>query len=95
MGITPRFSDQDTLRELQAGYRKIENGIIKILQRAGEIFVTEARDGLNISPAAFPKGDYKDQTSNLRSSIGYFILKDGSIVNYDLNSQTKFQKNKD
>jgi hypothetical protein len=56
-------------------------GIIAIFQRIGETFVTEAKDALNISPAAFPKGDYQDRTKNLRSSIGYFVLKDGQIVN--------------
>ncbi len=84
MGITPRFSNQEMLRELQGGYRKIENGIIRILQRVGEIFVTDARDGMNISTSAFPKGDYQDRTKALRSSVGYFVLKDGEIISYNL-----------
>lgn len=83
MGINPRSTNSHAvLNELQRGYRTIENGIIKILQYAGEQFVKDARDGMNIS-GAFPKGDYTDRTVNLRSSTGYFILKDGVIINSD------------
>lgn len=84
MGIKPRFKQPEVLMELRKGYRTIENGIIQILQYAGEQFVKDAREGMNISPAAFPKGNYRDQTANLRSSVGYFILKDGAIVNQSL-----------
>ena len=81
MGIVPRKTNsQSVLNELQRGYRTIENGIIRILQYAGEQFVKDAREGLKID-GAFPRGDYSDRTANLRSSIGYFILKDGVIIN--------------
>lgn len=84
MGIKPRITNSQTIpNELQRGYRTIEKGIIRILQYVGEQFVKEARDGLNIS-GAFPKGDYTDQTVNLRSSIGYFVLNDGVIVSSNL-----------
>ncbi len=76
----PKFKNVEVLKELQKGYRTIENGIIRILQRAGEQFVIDARDGMKISPSAFPKGDYENQTANLRSSVGYFVLKDGIII---------------
>lgn len=80
MGIIPRNTNmQESLKELRRGYRTIENGIIKILQYAGEQFVKDARDGLNIA-GAFPKGDYTDRTVNLRSSIGYFVLNNGVLV---------------
>lgn len=80
MGIVPRHTNSmAVLKELNRGYRTIENGIIRILQYAGEQFVKDARDGVNIS-GAFPKGDYTNHTVNLRSSIGYFILKDGEII---------------
>lgn len=80
MGIKPRNTNsQSALNEIKRGYRTIENGIIKILQYAGEQFVKDARDGLNIT-GAFPKGDYTDRTVNLRSSIGYFVLNNGVVV---------------
>ncbi|HCY40439.1 MAG TPA: hypothetical protein DHV48_03660 [Prolixibacteraceae bacterium] len=97
MGITPRFSQQqEVLRETRKGLQTIERGIIRILQYAGEKFVTDAREALKISGdweqriltakeiekgRTQPKwGDYLDQTGNLRSSIGYFVLNDGKIV---------------
>ena len=83
MGIKPKFKQIEVLKELEGGYRKIENGIIRILQYAGEQFVKDARDGMKISTKVFPKGDYKDRTVNLRSSIGYIILKDGVMVDND------------
>lgn len=60
---------EDTLMEV------IEQTTIKILTAAGEYFVGEARRG----------GAYKDRTGNLRSSIGYVVLKDGEKV-----SQSEF-----
>ena len=89
MGIAPKFKQLEVQKELQKGYRTIENGIIRILQRAGEQFVTDARDGMNISPGAFPKGNYQNQTANLRSSVGYFILKDGVIIERGLQGTSR------
>lgn len=84
MGITVRNTNsQAVLNETKRGLIKIENGIIKILQYAGEQFVKDAREGLNIS-GAFPKGDYTNRTANLRSSIGYFVLNNGVIVDSNL-----------
>lgn len=48
----------------------IEAALLLRLQRIGEEFVTNARDNAN----------FKDQTGNLRSSIGYVILKDGKQI---------------
>lgn len=84
MGITPKFKQSDILKETQKGLRTIENGIIRILQYAGEKFVKDARDGLKISPSVFPKGDYTDRTANLRSSIGYFVLNNGNIIHSEI-----------
>lgn len=79
MGITPRFTKKDILTETELGLQRIERGLINVLRLAGETFVKEARDNVNIS-GAFPKGDYTDRTANLRSSIGYFVLKDGEVL---------------
>lgn len=48
----------------------IDQAIFSRLIRIGNNFVNNARSG----------GGYKDQTGNLRSSIGFIILKDGEIV---------------
>lgn len=44
--------------------------MIIILQAGGEKFIEIARKN----------GSYKDQTGNLRSSIGYVVTKDGEVV---------------
>lgn len=47
-----------------------EVAIYKKLQEAGEYFVKMARES----------GTYQDQTGNLRSSIGYVIVKDSTVL---------------
>lgn len=47
-----------------------EAAIYKKLQEAGEYFVKMARES----------GTYQDQTGNLRSSIGYVIVKDSTVL---------------
>jgi len=79
MGLTPRFTEQDIRGVLSRGLMDIEDNILKILEYVGDAFVRDARSAVNID-GAFPKGDYTNQTSNLRSSIGYVVLKDGIIV---------------
>lgn len=45
----------------------IEAKVLSALQQVGETFITDARNN----------NTYKDQTGNLRGSIGYVILKNG------------------
>jgi hypothetical protein len=72
MGITV---SKDTIRvSLDQWSDEIEEQIIKILSRVGEEFVKSARE---MSKA---QGGFGDVTGNLRSSIGYFVLKDGEII---------------
>lgn len=80
MGLVPKFTYSDLERAINGELITIERNVISIMQRVGEQFVTDARNAVNISASAFPKGDYTDQTSNLRSSIGYFILRDNEVV---------------
>jgi hypothetical protein len=47
-----------------------ENAVLNTLMYVGESCIIEARDN----------GNYTDQTGNLRSSIGYVVVKDGEIV---------------
>lgn len=93
MGITPKQSKDDINRELLRQKLAIENGIIIRLRRIGQQFMINAKSDLKVDTSAFPKvrkgkkgdpprgpGLYLDQTANLRSSIGFFVLKNGEII---------------
>lgn len=67
------WSDREVERLFDYFVDRAEERIYKLLQRAGEEFVKIARK----------KGNYKDRTGNLRSSIGYVIVKDGDILTED------------
>lgn len=69
-GLTPLWTNEMVEDFFKRFADKAENRILTILQRSGEIFVKEAR----------LRGTYYDQTGNLRSSIGYIIMKDGDIL---------------
>lgn len=78
MALIPRFNINKILVER---LERIDQVILEQLQFIGETFVKNAR--LN--------GDYDDQTGNLRSSIGYVILKNGEQI--DENFETVPPKN--
>ncbi|MFV0536836.1 MAG: hypothetical protein ACK5M3_05610 [Dysgonomonas sp.] len=71
------------MRDIEAQIRrKIENAekvIVNTLKYVGEMCVNEARSN----------GDYIDQTGNLRSSIGYVILKDGVIASENVKASSR------
>lgn len=75
--ITPAQAIESYLNKEIA---KKEKAILYKLSYVGEACVNEARTS----------GQYIDQTGNLRSSIGYIITKDGTIV-----QQSGFQQVKD
>jgi hypothetical protein len=58
---------------------KVNEKVIKGLMYIGEQGVNEARDA----------GSYKDQTGNLRSSIGCVVLKDGQRLYRNLRLSTR------
>lgn len=73
--------------------RRIERAIITTMQKIGEEFINEAKLQHQPSVSRRPEKKtggpkyqgpkepvYEDQTKNLRSSIGYFILRDLAIV---------------
>lgn len=68
------------MSEAQNQALNVEKAMINRLARRAEQFITSAREGVNIDAGAFPKGDFTDQTKNLRNSIGYVIYKDGRPV---------------
>lgn len=80
MGLVPRFKSSDIKKRLKATYGLVDNVILMRFQYIGERFVANARD----------KANFKDQTGNLRSSIGYIVLKNGKKV-----SGSSFEKVKD
>lgn len=55
---------------IQKAVEKYEKAVIRIMHRIGIECVNQARD----------IDTYKDRTGNLRSSIGYLIVKDGLIL---------------
>ncbi len=77
--IKAQFTGAGIAKVLQKKVDNINKAVFDRLSRVGEKFVTNARDN----------DTYKDQTDNLRSSIGYIILKDG--VQLQSNFQGKNQ----
>lgn len=71
MGLKPTFKLSDIRAKLAADAKRIEKAILLRLQYLGEECVTMARS----------LDTYKDQTGNLRNSVGYVIAKDGRVVN--------------
>jgi hypothetical protein len=63
--IKPKFTKQDIDKYVKDRITAIENAIVSMLQKIGEDFVSNGRN----------MGAYRDQTGNLRSSVGYVILK--------------------
>lgn len=83
-GLTPLWKKSDIRKFFDKLAERAEFVIMDLLQRTGEEFVKIAR----------LEGNYIDHTGNLRSSIGYVIVKDGSIVgrNFQLSEQSGTDK---
>jgi hypothetical protein len=67
MGIKPTFSQQDILQAFKLKAQRMDSAIVSRFIFVGETFVVNAR----------AKGNYTDQTGNLRSAISYIVFKDG------------------
>ena len=74
MGLKAKYTVNDISRYLQKVTDKVEKRIFNTLVYVGEWFVSEARSMTK------SEGGFGDVTGNLRSSVGYFILKNGHIV---------------
>lgn len=72
-GLIPLFSDKDVKAWFSIFQDQAEEKFLKALQYAGEYFVKIARS----------EGRYIDHTGNLRSSVGYAIVKEGKMVQSD------------
>lgn len=78
-GLTPLWAKRDIRKIFDKLGERTETVCINLLARTGEEFVKIAR----------LQGNYIDQTGNLRSSIGYIILKDGVIRQRDFRHSDK------
>lgn len=65
--VVPKFTKADITKMLAKRRALVDIALLESLRFVGENFVLNARD----------HGTYKDQTGNLRSSIGYIIMKNG------------------
>lgn len=70
MGITQTTPSAEIDRYIEEQVERITKALIYNLQYIGERCLNAARD----------TNSYKDQTGNLRSSLGYVIVCDGKIV---------------
>lgn len=78
-GIRPIWRKSDIQKIFSKLKDRAEFAIIELLRRTGEEFVKVAR----------LSGEYIDHTGNLRSSIGYVIVKDGKIIGQDFRTSDK------
>lgn len=69
-GLRPMWDKKQIHKVFEKLQERAEEYILQLLIRTGDKFITIARD----------EGQYDDWTGNLRSSIGYVIVKDGQIV---------------
>lgn len=72
MPIRQTTSNADLDRFIENHVKRVVDSVIYRLSYIGEKVVNQARDT--------DKRTFKDQTGNLRSSIGYVIVSDGQIV---------------
>lgn len=73
MGIKPNFTEEDVKKRFDEFLKKIEKSQIRRLQMLGEMCASHAKS----IPADI---GFRDQTGNLRSSIGYAVFKNGIAV---------------
>ena len=73
--MKPKFTQKSIRRYINQSIENLERILIDRLTQIGEQFVIDARS----------TNTYKDQTGNLRHSIGYLVLKDGQTIigNFD------------
>lgn len=85
MALKVHFDMKASLAEHMGVAAQIEMDILNAMRFAGEQFVRDARS------MSKEEGGFGDVTGNLRSSIGYFILKDGHLFESDLKGTTEGQ----
>ncbi|WP_067145342.1 hypothetical protein [Pseudotamlana agarivorans] len=83
-GLKPLFNRSQVQGIVDQFKIDTNNKFILALKYMGEEFVSEAR----------LKGNYKDKSGNLRSSIGYIILDHGEVVESVFNGKNKIGRDK-
>lgn len=78
-GLTPMFNSRDLNRFYDRFGDDADEKILEVLNYLGESFVSDARES----------GNYTDRTGNLRSSIGYAVVKDGHILSEDFQASER------
>lgn len=68
--ITPKFTEAQLRADIKKRVKAIHQGFLEELEMIGEEFVKNAREN----------GNYKDQTGNLRNSIGYVLFENGKPI---------------
>ena len=68
--IVQKFKVGDIAKQMNTSVEKVVQAVIKTMEYVGENCVRVARQ----------QGNYNDITGNLRSSIGYVVLRAGKIV---------------
>ena len=79
MPLIPGFRQGDIDGKINRFTVSIDQRIIWTLAMVGEKFVNDARTIRT----------YKDQTGNLRSSIGYIIARDGNIIQENIEGKSE------
>jgi len=81
MALKRRFKDDHIINRLKLELHAVENDLIEQLAYIGEAAVKDAKDMKK------SQGGFGDISGNLRSSIGYFVLKDGRVLRQGLSGK--------
>lgn len=84
MGIKANFKIGDIQKEFDKAQKRVENAMISALKTLGGKCIEIARNS----------NDYTDQTGNLRASIGYIIVVNGTIIERDFQVANKDEDGK-
>jgi hypothetical protein len=76
MALKSNFNAAKSAYEVQEQANKLYVKMINSFIRAGEDFVTNAREQMQ----SHAMGQYEDVTANLRNSVGYFIFHNGKMI---------------
>lgn len=86
MDLKVTFNKEASIAQQMAIVRKMEADVMQSMRYVGEKFVRDARQMTKA------QGGFGDVTGNLRSSIGYFIVKNGEVLVKEINEQRQIAK---
>lgn len=76
MALKNNFNEAQSMKDVEKQAETLYQKIINAFIYAAENFIVNARGQMQ----DHAMGTYKDQTTNLRNSIGYFIFHNGELV---------------